>query len=184
MTGLTQVTELRERTKVFVGYLLALALPGREDRGALAALRSGLGKAPGQAAPMHKHVAPWLGDRERDSDRWFYVVGSLYAWHPMHEPGVSLGHAFRSLASEEGASDSTEGRFVALLSSHPEDLHDHLRHAIGLLRSHEIGLDWFRLLDDLIHWSLPDRAVQTHWAREFYRQERHGATQAAPQEED
>jgi CRISPR system Cascade subunit CasB len=164
-----------ERSKDFVGHLLGLAQPGREDRAALAALRSGLGQEPGASARMHKYVVPYLGERAHHSDRWFYAVGALFAWHPKPEPGRSLGAALRALVDRPEASDSLEARFTALLNSHPDDLPDHLRQAVGLLRSKDIGLDWFRLLNDLLAWDLPNHDVQRKWARDFYR-----ATAGAP----
>jgi len=176
--------DVDERTKAFVAHLLALAQPARENRAALAALRSGLGVPPGAAPRMYKYVAPHLGDRAHPSDCWFYTAGALFAWHPMHDAGQSLGAALRALVDRPEAGDSIEARFTALLSSHPDDLPDHLRQVVGLLRSKDVGLDWFRLLNDLIHWDLPDRAVQSRWARDFYRQQRAAAAQAAAQEED
>ncbi len=44
---------LDEKQKTFIGYLLDLAREGKEDRGALAALRSGLGREPGEMARVH-----------------------------------------------------------------------------------------------------------------------------------
>ena len=61
-----------------------------------------------------------------------------------------------------------EARFVALLNAHPEDLDDHLRHAVSLLKANEQPLDWFRLLEDLLQWDHPDGHVQLKWARDFY----------------
>lgn len=61
-----------------------------------------------------------------------------------------------------------EARFVALLNAHPDDLDDHLRHAVSLLKTHEQPLDWFRLLEDLLQWDHPDGHVQLRWARDFY----------------
>jgi len=172
-----------ERSKDFVGHLLGLAQPGREDRAALAALRSGLGQKPGASARMHKYVVPYLGERAHHSDCWFYAVGALFAWHPQHEPRQSLGAGLGALWGQEGQSDSVEVRFVTLLNSHPDDLPDHLRQAVGLLRSKEIGLDWFLLLRSLINWDHPDRRVQNQWARDFYRQERPEHDDAAAQAE-
>jgi len=164
--------ELEERTKGFIACLYRLTQEGRENRGALADLRSGLGRAPGEAPRMHKHVVPFLGELAWPSDRWFYVVGALFAWHPRHDPGGSLGECFGGLRRGDGISDSAEARFVALLGSHPDDLPGRLREAIGLLRSATIAPDWLRLLRDLIQWDHPGRYVQLRWARDFYRPRR------------
>ncbi len=173
--------ELEDRIRRFIGYLCGLTQEGREDRGALAELRSGLGRAPGEAPRMHRHVVPFIGEATWPSDRWFYVVGALFAWHPRHEPGRSLGECFGSLRRADGISESAEARFVALLGSHPDDLPGRLREAIGLLRSADSAPapDWVRLLRDLTQWDHPDRYVQMRWARDFYRPPRAVETAAA-----
>ena len=66
---------LDERQKTFIGYLLNLAKEGKEDRGALADLRSGLGKEPGEMARVHKHVAPRLPEKNYN-DRWYYLTAA------------------------------------------------------------------------------------------------------------
>lgn len=155
---------LDEKQKAFIGYLRSLAKEGQENRGALADLRSGLGKEPSQMARVHKHVVPYLPEKSYN-DRWYYVTATLFGSFPKHRSGHSLGKAFRSLRSD---SESIEARFVALLNAHPDDLYEHLRHAVSLLKANEQPLDWFRLLDDLIQWDHPDGHVQLTWARHFY----------------
>lgn len=157
---------LNERQKKFIGYLLTLAKEGKEDRGALAELRSGLGKQPGEMARVHKHVVPYLPARGRNDDRWYYLIATLFGAFPKHRKGRSLGAAFRRLKQK---SDSMEARFVALLNAHPDDLDAHLRHVVRLLEAHEQPLDWFLLLDELLQWSAPDGRVQLRWARDFYK---------------
>lgn len=154
-----------ERQKTFISYLLNLAKEGHEDRGALADLRSGLGKEPGEMARVHKHVVPYLPERDFN-DRWYYLTATLFGAFPRHQSGHSLGRAFRPLRAK---SDSMEARFVALLNAHPDDLHNHLRHAVSLLKANEQPLDWFRLLDDLIEWDHPEGHVQLRWAQDFYK---------------
>jgi len=156
---------LDERQRKFIGYLLNLANEGEEDRGALADLRSGLAKEPGKMARVHKHVVPYLPEKNY-TDRWYYVTATLFGSFPKHNPGRSLGAAFQPLRAK---SDSMEARFVALLNAHADDLDDHLRHAVSLLKANEQPLDWFRLLDDLLQWDHPDGHVQLKWARDFYK---------------
>lgn len=149
----------------FIRHLLSLGKEGKEDRGALADLRSGLGKDPWEMARVHKYVVPYLPEKSYD-DRWYYLTASLFGAFPQHRKGRSLGEAFRPLRQK---SDSMEARFVALLNAHPDDLDGHLRHAVSLLKANERPLDWFRLLDDLLQWDHPEGHVQLKWARDFYR---------------
>jgi CRISPR system Cascade subunit CasB len=149
-------------------------LVGRGDRGALAALRRGLGKPAGTAAEMHPYVAPFTGGcRSRWEEDVHYIVAALFAeWHQgaaatVREAPRDLGASFRRLAEETG-SDSVEKRFVALLNCDREELPAHLRHAVSLLRSKGIALDWERLRQDMRSWDHPDRFVQRQWARTFW----------------
>ena len=156
---------LDDRQKTFIGYLRNLAKEGQEDRGALADLRTGLGKEPGQMARVHRHVVPYLPEQRYD-DRWHYVTATLFGSFPKHRKGRSLGAAFQPLRAK---SDSMETRFVALLNAHPDDLAGHLRHVVSLLKANEQPFDWFRFLEDLFQWDDPDGHVQLKWARDFYK---------------
>ncbi len=156
---------LDDKQKAFIGYLLSLAKEGKEDRGALADLRSGLGKDPGEIARVHKHVVRYLPEKCYN-DHWYYLIATLFGEFSQHRKGRSFGGAFRSLKKE---SDSMEARFIALLNAHPDDLSDHLRHAIRLLKANEQPPDWFQLFEDLLQWSHPDGYVQLRWARDFYK---------------
>lgn len=156
---------LDEKQKKFIGYLMSLAKEGHEDRGALADLRSGLGRASGEMARVHKHVVPFLPEKSYD-DRWYYLLATLFGLYSKHRSSYSLGRAFRPLREK---SDSMEARFVALLNAHPDDMDDHLRHAVSLLKANEQPLDWYRLFDDLLQWDHPEGHVQLRWARDFYK---------------
>lgn len=161
---------LDETQRKFIGYLLGLAREGQEDRGALADLRSGLGKEPGEMARVHGHVVPHLPEKDYN-DRWYYVTATLFGSFPKHRTRLSLGAAFRPVAFPPGEpkKDSMEARFIALLNAHPDDLDGHLRHTVSLLKSNEQPLDWYRLFVDLLQWDHPDGHVQLKWARDFYR---------------
>ena len=58
-------------------------LAAREDRGALAALRRGLGGIPGTVVEMHPHVRYWI---EPGARGWWedtcYIIAALFASHP------------------------------------------------------------------------------------------------------
>lgn len=161
-----------DRHQRFVASLEALV--ERQDRGALAALRRGLGKEPGQVADLYRYVFPWLPEttspREEDA---YVLVAALFAWHqrswhPRADEGRSnLGASFARLMAADG-SPSVEQRFVALLNCHADDLADHLRAAVSLLKAKEIPIDWAQLLSDIQCWHWESRAVQREWARAFW----------------
>jgi CRISPR system Cascade subunit CasB len=165
--------QIRTREEQFVEYLTGLV--DREDRASLAALRRGLGKAPGEAAEAYRYVVPWL---RRDSPPWeddvYFLVASLFALHQKNWKAVAsnrrttnLGASFARMANEvEGG--SVERRFVALLNCDRDDLPEHLRHAISLLKSKEVPVDWTQLLQQIQDWARYDRRVQREWARAFW----------------
>lgn len=153
----------------FVAHLVSLA---DKDRGALAALRRGLGRAPGEVAQMHPHVVPWMpGKIGADGERAYYLVASLFALHPVNWRGAaerkSFGASLEMYARQTEAA-STETRVIALLNSPSEDLPDRLRHAVSLLKSKDIPVDWARLLKDLRYWESEERWVQRAWAKDFW----------------
>ena len=77
----------------FIDYLIELKR--KDDRGALAHLKRGLGKPPGTAARMHPYIVPWISE-DRNSDD-YYLIGSLFALHPSHKENIDMGEAFRQI---------------------------------------------------------------------------------------
>lgn len=163
------------RERGFIDYLQGFV--DREDRAPLAMLRRGLGKSPGEAAEMHRYVLPFL----REDPRWgeeeaYYRVAALFAWHQIdwhrreNQPVgrlTNFGASFSWLTRETG-SESIEARFTALLNCRVDDLPEHLRHGVGLLKAHDIPIDWAQLLRDLQQWEREDRRVQRAWARAYW----------------
>ncbi len=168
--------ERGERTS-FVSYLLKLADPRAKDRGALAALRRSLQHPTGISASACPHVMRFVPE-EADlfQERMLFLVGALFALHPEHAEGISLGHAFRKI--NDGTSEGRQGkdnpgtraRFVALLDAHADDLAEPVRHAVSLARAKGVALDWDLLLDDLCSWRHHEKSVQHRLARDFWRQ--------------
>ena len=163
-------TYVDEKAQAFVAYLSGLA--GREERGALAALRRGLGRSPGTTPETFKYAVPWLSQEavRADEDRYF-LVASLFGLHPSSTSEGNMGATFRQIHREGGheEGDSLEKRFVALLNAHSDDLPNHLRHAVAMARSNDVPVNWYQLLCDLRHWGHPDRFVQRQWATSFWR---------------
>jgi CRISPR system Cascade subunit CasB len=156
----------------FVAFLQGLAQSN--DRSALAALRRGLGRPPGEEPSMHRYVAPWYRpEQSRWAEDTYYLVAALFAHHPVswdERSGPSnLGASFARLQNAGGGSpEAVERRFASLLGVDAEDLHLHLRHAVSLLKSQDIPVDWGQLLTDLRWWGHEDRWVQRRWAQAFW----------------
>jgi CRISPR system Cascade subunit CasB len=148
----------------FIQYLCELVR--KEDRRQLAALRRGLGKPPGTVWEMYPVLGRFLGDyRKQDEAR--FLVASLFALHPNHRKGRSLGQVCR----ECGEHESAEKRFQALLASHRDELPDRLRRVIAMAKSRAepVPVDYEALLRDLRNWNHPDHCVQERWARDYWR---------------
>jgi len=156
-----------------VRQLTGLAEPDREDRGALAALRRGLGKEPGAAAEMYPYVEWAFEDQAPDAA---YIVASLFGVHRHHATdeghprglGASLRAIRRNDAGQED--DGVVRRFTALLDCHAEALPTHLRHLVTLLtaRRPKVTIDFVQLFWDIRAWDDIDRHVQKRWAAGFW----------------
>lgn len=138
-------------------------LAHEEDRAALSALRRSLSED--AVARAYPYVVPFF---PRDSAPWvervYLLVAGLFALHPVSGPS-SLGSALRRVRDATGSS-SVEGRFVALLDAHPDDLGSHLRHAVALARSNETAIDWHDLLRTVRNWNY--ESARRRWARDFW----------------
>lgn len=150
----------------FVDHLYALAKA--EDRGALAALRRGLGQPPGSMAEMYRYVVPHL-PKGRNQELACYLIAPLFALHPKPGGMGNFGAQMRQCDPDGKNSDALERRFTALLSAHPDDLPGYLRQAVSFLKSKEIPINWNELFWDLQNWDDEDRNVQKQWANAFWR---------------
>lgn len=161
-----------ERELAFAAYLAEMA---RERRlGALAALRRGLGKPPGQAPEMFPFVVPWLPAHAGWwEEQAYYLTASAFAAHQLSWPAgdgrgpTNFGASMARLVAKV-ESGGVEHRFVALLSCHRDDLPQHLAHLVSLLQSKEVPVDWAQLLHDVRQWGREDRAVQRAWAGAYW----------------
>jgi CRISPR system Cascade subunit CasB len=158
---------MEEEKRTFISYLESLK--AREDRGALAALRQGLGQPAGTAHQMFPYVVPWLpNDVSRSYEDAYYLIAALFAYHP--EPGGNgnMGDHFAQTRDSDGDDSAVERRFTALLAAHREDLPTYLRQTIGFLRTKEVPVDWSRLFRHIQQWDHPSGYVQREWARSFW----------------
>ena len=163
----------------FIHYLQSLA--EKDDRGALAALRRGVGQKPGTVPEMYRYVIPHLPENPpKWQEQSYYLIAALFALHPVSTDEGNLGTHLAKIRTD-GNEDALERRFTALLSAHPDDLPDYLRQTISLLKSKEIPVNWNRLLSDLQRWSHPEYGdhVRKSWASAFW-----GSRQFVSEEND
>ncbi len=156
---------MSEQQHPFIEYLEKLR--DNEERGALAALRRGLGQPVGSAHEMYRYIVPWLDDQSSAAqEEGYFLVASLFAYHPQPGGVGNLGASFARARDPQGDDTAIERRFTALLSAHREDLPFYLRQAISFLRAKEVPVDYHQLLRDL--WAWERDYVQRNWARAFW----------------
>ncbi len=151
----------------FVNYLIE-KLSG--DRAARAVLRRTLGREIGEAPEAFRYVVPWLpnpcGERV---ERAYYLVAGLYAYHPVHTGDGNMGTHLRDLAgSDEKTMERLERRLEAALRAHPDDLPDHLRRLVGILKAKDRPVNWHALMGDLLSWDNEDLRAKKRWAEAFW----------------
>lgn len=176
------------------------------DRAALSDLRKDVGKSPNKAIFAMKYLAQWTRDFNDPWDtECFYCVGTLFAvyqqkigknenmrksWH--HEENLrfnerNFGASFFKLEEkmrEEKANSENkqeklktlEQRFTTVIRSKRAELPVRLRHAVLLLASYEIPIDWVELLYDLMRWKHFESpfvkggiSPQRSWSQSFWR---------------
>jgi len=158
---------MEDKTHPFIKYLESLR--EREDRGALAALRRGMGHPPGTVPAMYPYVVRWL-PKERWKEAAYYRIAALFAYHSMEGGRGNLGDHFAKARDPQGDDTAIERRFTALLAAHPDDFDVYLRQAVSFLRSKNKPINWNQLFYDVQRWGNPDSReyVQKNWARAFW----------------
>lgn len=169
-----------------VNYLLGLK--NREDRGALAALRTGLGKKPGEAPRMFPHVGRFItsSDPARASVATAFATASLFTIYPEQTAGRSLGLALWHATKRDGnpsgkhGEPGVEARFTAMIDAHEDDIVRHLHGLISLCESASQGLDWYRFRRDLSSLLSENETrrdnTRLSWARDFWQGPRNETT--------
>jgi CRISPR system Cascade subunit CasB len=158
-------------TIAFFDYLNRRA---EADTSVMAILKRSAAQDPGMFPPVYSVVEPFVGGFHEGDRRLVYLVAGLWALAARKGEGapLSLAEAFRRLAAASEASKSIEARFVALLDADADELGWRLRHAVTLVASKGIAIDWPRLLQDLFKWQWGSRPIQRNWARIFWRQDK------------
>lgn len=167
-------------------------LRDQENRGALAALRRGLGKRPGTELAMAPYVE-WIKPEPWERPR-YYLIAALFGClpgpksegkpdHKLMKDRPNIGDAMDGIVGvyagedksgepedvrREKARKRVERRFTALLNAHPDDLPRQLMRVVSLAKSKEVPVDYRRLLRDLRYWESDTKWVQMQWAASFW----------------
>lgn len=156
-------------------------------RAALAELRRGVGKRPGDVPQLWGYFLQdmpeeFFGDKEPSKAEWaVYTSLTLFALHQqgkdpksdtMNKEGYSFGTAVNKLVHNEDERERVARRFyAAATASSMEELSHHMRGIIQLLRGEGIPLDYPMLAADLYRYQFRSLVsnVRLKWGQDFYR---------------
>ena len=160
-------------------------------RAALANLRRGAGRAPGEMPSLWGVIFDGMQENMAGTDaapsraEWaVYISLTLYALHQqsrdmsreaMNADGIGMGNAVAHMVRDENDMDRVLRRFNEMAtSSNMEELEHHLRGLVNMLRAEGIPLDYPKLAGDLFAYQSPEWAprVRLEWGRDFYRNAR------------
>ena len=177
----------RQTAYGLAAYLSFLATDENRDRAKLAALRRGLGQPGGWDPQLASIVNPRIGNIHDRQATICYHVAALFGLHPVgwkrgeddsaryeNRSFTQSLHVLARQQSQEGGrliediKQPLDRRVMALLNANSDDVFDHLRYAVSLLRGTEIPVDWGKLMLDLDRWDEPDRSVQRTWSRAWW----------------
>lgn len=189
-------------TSDFVGRTIAalqhgyLRVPASSSsRAALAQLRRGLGRRPGDVPEVLRLTvnpdAPEVRQDAPTADEWaIHAAMTLYAVHQqsqsrrMHVPGTRFGTALGRIRYRDGAENpGVVRRFQALgTATSLDEVLAHARALVTLLRGAGEGFDYGAFAVDLVHLQDPAHAadVRLAWGRDFYRTRPQAADATTP----
>lgn len=157
------MTDIDVKLHPFISYLETLI----DNRAALAELRHGLGRPPGESPGMYPYVIPFIHNPYHEE--MYYLIASLFALHPSHlRTASNMGNHLYAYAQAVGDADATTRRFTHLLRQRRNTLQIPLRQHISMLKAKEIAVNWHQLMRDVLGWDHEDHYVQKRWASAFW----------------
>lgn len=160
-------------------------------KAALANLRRGAGKAPGELpevwALFLEELPEYLmgkGEESSPAEEAIYDALTLYAVHQQgndlesqfcHEKGVTLGTAAARLVDLNDESSQTrilDRLKAASVTQSPRTLAVQLRSIIQLMKKKPVALDYAQLTRDLYayHWPENRKGIRLKWGQDFYKE--------------
>lgn len=186
MSGMVTAKQVEDYTRNKLNKLL-LQSGDNVLRAALAELRRGVGKKPGDVPQLWGYFLQdmpeeFFGDKEPSKAEWaVYTSLTLFALHQqgkdpksdtMNKEGYSFGTAVNKLVHNEDERERVARRFyAAATASNMEELSHHMRGIIQLLRGEGVPLDYPMLAADLYRYQFNSLVsnVRLKWGQDFYR---------------
>lgn len=123
-----------------------------------------------------RETGQWFSKKLYESDiKTMLIIAALFAINPNHADKTSLGLSLNLLKqkikvrNQTNETPSLDLRFQSILNSDAEDLPYRLRLIMLQLAAENIGIDWYRLLEDMIFWDHFSDQVKFKWAMDFYK---------------
>ncbi len=183
--------QLYDEVYSFTKYKL-LSIAGRaesEARAALANLRRGVGRRPGELPQLYGELLQDMpqemyssGSKPSYAEWAVYMALTLYAMHQqgkdvktdnMNRENVSLGNAASELVTDIDDTERIWKRLYVVASSDDmQEMSYHIRSLIKLLRDKDIPLDYPQLAKDLYLYQLSDESaeqIRLKWGQDFYK---------------
>lgn len=166
-------------------FLQDLYLLAEKNKGDLAILKRNVGNTIAESHGASKSfysILPY-GVPE-NKEEIFFLVSTLYG-HNKYPHAGDFGKTMRRIRDKKikngGSPDSLDRRMAVLLDNdfnyaegYPAggELPYRLRQCVKLANNSEVGVDWSKLLHDLLQWSHPDKYVQKRWAKSYFGHEK------------
>jgi CRISPR system Cascade subunit CasB len=150
------------RITLFIRRLEAL------DAGEKAKLRRSAGKDLSEAGDVtglfYRLLPPGTQVYQEET---YFLLATLY---PLADAGKieNLGASLQRARKMGVNSKGLDRRVEILLDTEITQLPFRLRQTVRFLKSNRVSINWVNLLDDLLHWTHPDRLVQRRWARSYF----------------
>ena len=178
--------QLYDEVYSFTKYKL-LCIAGRaesEARAALANLRRGVGRRPGELPQLYGELLQDMpeemysaGSKPSYAEWAVYMALTLYAMHQQGKDvktdNISLGNAASELVADNDDTERIWKRLYAVASSADmQEMSYHIRALIKLLRDKDIPLDYPQLAKDLYFYQLSDESaehIRLKWGQDFYK---------------
>lgn len=98
----------------------------------------------------------------------YFLLATVFPLADSGDEGNLGASLYQARDPKRQTNPGLDRRVEVLLDANDEQLRFYLRQAIRLLDNRRVGVDWARLLKDLLAWRHPKRYVQESWARAYF----------------
>jgi CRISPR system Cascade subunit CasB len=177
MTETKLQTEASEvRRDPFVTWLEELRdCDDGDARKRLAAMRRWLAPSLHSQIEAFQAIQPRLSLQESKArEDAAFLIGALFALHDAPGGTGNVGDHFRELVKpDEDPPAKIERRFMSLLAAEGDEFDKALHHAVTLLKSEGVPVEWHQLMRDVQAWKTGNPEAQDRvrqwWSKKFWR---------------